>query len=855
MKRCSFFILSVACALALAANASASDLFPFVLPWDDASDSITNVSAWLDKPAGARGFVVARDGHLFTGEKRIRFFGVNVAFGGNFPTHDDAEKVAARMAKFGINCVRFHHMDTGTAPNGLLQNDRQTLDPESLDRLDYFIAQLKKNGVYANLNLHVGNEYPGMQKWDGAPSYFKGVDNFFPPMIEQQREYARALLTHVNKYTGAKYADEPAVAFVEINNENGLMMEWNNGSLDNMPDPYAAEFRKQWNDWLAKKYGRQDKLASAWNQGSEPVGRELLQPSGGEKITPWVFEKHGGAEGGAVTENLGDSWRFHVRVTKPGAENWHVQFNQAGLKIEQGKSYTVTFRAKSFEPHKIAVALSQAHEPWKVFSDARAEITTDWKNFLFTFSPNGSDNNARLVFTNLGSTTGDYFFADISLRPGGVLALRDGEKFGSVDFFKKNDTGSRTLAAQRDWNRFLFDTEAGYWPEMARFIKTDLKSHSLVFGSASGFSPWPVQAMLDVVDAHSYWQHPHFPHRQWDMNDWSVKNVPLAGEPDGGTLPGLALRRVAGKPFVVTEYNAASPNTFSSEAFLELCAVAGLQDWDAVLAFAYCHRKDQWDARKITSFFDIDQNPVKMATLPAAVALFLRGDIQPPAKASIAQTTLDGAIESLRTKGGSWVDASAYGIQREETFQHPVAMRIGSVEKFSTAEKSASPVIRSDNGELVWDTTARRMLIKTPRSTGVVGTLHAGETIDLGDVKITPGATMQNWATITLTVIDGSDFKTAKRILVTATGYAENTDMHWKDREKTSVTPDWGKAPSLVEGVPATISLPSNGKLQAWALDERGRRKGRVPVGNADGKASIKISPEQKTLWWEIATQ
>ena len=43
-------------------NAPAS-LFPFVLPWDDASPGVANVSAWLEKPSGKRGFIVARDGH------------------------------------------------------------------------------------------------------------------------------------------------------------------------------------------------------------------------------------------------------------------------------------------------------------------------------------------------------------------------------------------------------------------------------------------------------------------------------------------------------------------------------------------------------------------------------------------------------------------------------------------------------------------------------------------------------------------------------------------------------------------------------------------------------------------------
>src|SRR5258707_7867292 len=92
----------VATALLAPPVVRAAEMFPFVLPWDDASAGVTNVSAWLEKPAGAVGFVGVRDGHLNTGKGRIRFFGVNMAFGGNFPAHADAEKIAARMAKFGI---------------------------------------------------------------------------------------------------------------------------------------------------------------------------------------------------------------------------------------------------------------------------------------------------------------------------------------------------------------------------------------------------------------------------------------------------------------------------------------------------------------------------------------------------------------------------------------------------------------------------------------------------------------------------------------------------------------------------------------------------------------------------------
>src|SRR4051812_47597613 len=77
------FIASV-CVVAHAVDAAAAEVFPFVLPWDDAVASPTNVSGWLEKPAGAQGFVRVKDGHLFAGEKRLRIFGVNLAFGADF---------------------------------------------------------------------------------------------------------------------------------------------------------------------------------------------------------------------------------------------------------------------------------------------------------------------------------------------------------------------------------------------------------------------------------------------------------------------------------------------------------------------------------------------------------------------------------------------------------------------------------------------------------------------------------------------------------------------------------------------------------------------------------------------------
>ena len=247
------------------------DLLAFTVPWDDATDSITNVSGLLDPPAGRDGFIRVEDDHFVDGNgERFRILGVNMSFSANFPDHEDAGAVAGRLAKFGINCVRLHHVDTRRSPDGIWDADtetKQALDPDRLDRLDNFIAELKSRGIYVNINLKIGREAveaDGIPSPDALPRFDKGPDHFYPRLIELQQEYARDLLTHENPYTETQYVDETAVATIEINNESGLVFQWANGSLDDVPTPYEDVLQADWNAYLREQYADTEALRSAW---------------------------------------------------------------------------------------------------------------------------------------------------------------------------------------------------------------------------------------------------------------------------------------------------------------------------------------------------------------------------------------------------------------------------------------------------------------------------------------------------------------------------------------------------------------------------------------------------------------
>jgi len=860
--------------------AQSSSLFPFVLPWDDAAPSVTNVSAWLHKPAGKFGRVRAgADGHYYVGNQRIRFFGVNVCFGGAFPRKDQAEKIAARMAKFGINVVRFHHMDMQTFPGGIRARNvahTRDLDPEALDRLDYFIAQLKRNGIYVNLNLLVSRP---INAADGLPAEIESlgwkerhvVGFFHAPALELQKEYARKLLTHRNPYTGMSYAEDPAVAFVEINNENGLIHAWLGNDVDTLPKVFLDDLQRQWNTWLRQRYGATDKLRQAWGVQEEALGAELLVNNdfarGAER---WTLEQHEQAKATAtVSDDVPPALRgaksARVTVTQTSSQGWHVQFNQAGLKVQADRPYTLSFWAKADKPLSLSVNVGQAHEPWQHLGfNASAHLTPEWKPFRFVFNLTQNDDNARVNFSNLASQTASVWLAGVSFRPGGVVGLEANERIenGSVPAFQRSRFGERTVEAQRDWLRFLWETEDNYWQTMYRTVKNDLKVGSVVFGTIVRCSTPNLQARLDAIDTHAYWQHPQFPGRPWDPENWLVHNRSMVNEA-GGTLPGLALRRVVGKPHNVTEYNHAAPNTFSSEAYLLLSAYAALQDWDAIYAFSYSHRSDDWDTQRIPNFFDIDQHPTKMVTLIPAVAMFVRGDVKPAQQQVVVSLNKEDEVDMLRqSRAWELVHAGSVGVPNVTALMHRVAIAVGNgaVVRSSALRRDYQHNYIADTGELVWDLSDQGrgvVTVNAPKSKAVIG-YGGGKRFDLGGIIIEPGATRQDgWCAVSVTAMEGDISAGNSRWLITATGYAENTGMGWKSAEKNSVGRNWGTPPSLVEGVPARITLPlPAARVQAWALDERGQRRTSVPVqATPEGKAVISLGAQWKTLWYEVETK
>lgn len=849
----------------LCSSLFAGELVPFAPPWNDALPGPTDLSGTLPKPAGRLGYVHVKDGHLFSGTQRLRLFGANFTAGGCFPDHATAEQVAARMAKFGLNAVRFHFLEAVWGNPTLINypsGNWQNWNTDSLDRLDYFIAQLKARGIYTNLNLLVGryfglNDGVNPQIKDVAWKTAHAIGFFHAPHLEAQKQYARKLLTHRNPYTKLTYAEDPAVALVEINNENGLLHTWMEGDLDDLPEFFMKDLQAQWNAWLVKRYTSTAALAKAWNTRNDPLDAELLANAGlSQDLKSWMIEQHQGASVDASVEK----GAVVLRVRKAGTASWHVQFNQPKLAVKKGVLYTLTFRAAADQPRSIALDVMQAHDPWGDLGfSTRLALNKDLRAFSFTFMLNADDTNARLNFGNMNQEGAEFRFADLSLKPGGRIGLSEGETVEKSSVYAPKKAGTRTLTAEarQDWIRFLWETERAYWTAMRTCLKEELGVNALVTGTIVGTSTPHLMSTFDVTDSHAYWEHPQFPGASWDRTNWIVKNISMVDDPDHATLPRLAFQRVAGKPHLVSEYNHPAPNTHTGEAPLFIAAGAALQDWDAIFLYSYAHDDAKIKAGCIPDFFDFGQHPTLMANVPIASLLFRRADIAPARHAITIPLPAEKEIALIAQLGSAWnvLPTQQLGVDLKNALCRRIELDLSGKAPPVTVATPAE--LKSDTDEITWRLPTKNAGIFkacSPKTKLLIGHLDE-QTVNLGHgVEISIGKTLGGWCTFALTLLDGEAFDhNPRRALLVVTGYTENTAMGWKDGQKNTVGENWGRAPSLVEPLAAIVRVPYDGVLPViYPLDNCGQRGKPITATEEGASAEFQVGPPSETLWYEI---
>jgi hypothetical protein len=210
--------------------------------------------------AGEEGFISVKDGqfaHSKTG-KAVRFWAVN---GPPNKMDDPAElrRCARMLAKHGVNLIRIHA--------GYFNSDGE-VDLAKVQHAIDVVEAMKSQGIYTDFSVYWYSfispkpNTPWLQGYDGKKNPHAALI-FNPDFQKRYHEWWTALLTTPSKTTGKRLVDEPAVASVEMQNEDSLFF-WTFADK-NIPDAQMRIIEKLFGDWLTKKYGSLDAALKQWH--------------------------------------------------------------------------------------------------------------------------------------------------------------------------------------------------------------------------------------------------------------------------------------------------------------------------------------------------------------------------------------------------------------------------------------------------------------------------------------------------------------------------------------------------------------------------------------------------------------
>ncbi len=856
---------------------AAARVFPFPM------EGVSTWSLWENSrrpPAGCDGFIRAQGNDFVDGKGNVRrFLGINLYGPAQLCDRKTAEETARFLRYWGVSAIRLLPQYTWQ-----LRADKdfsKGIDPKLLDRFDYFFAQLKKNGIYATMNLHsartAGYRFADFRQ---TMKENKGLDNFDPVFIQHQKEYCHAIFNHVNPYTKLAYRDDPAVLSWEVNNECSLVGSWYHDNLwGKMTPAFRAEFTRQFNDWLKARYGDTASIRAAWKSQTPPRADDIPAAAWSSAAAfakvPWYTEGYdptttAAARKAAYHYDPADGGKVVIdgRIVR--------KFACIDVPLKAGDVYTVSLRIRSRQPGQAVLKVGQHGRPYASQGFIRTVKTgKDWQDVSLTSVAGVTEacNRVQVEFR----TRADYEIAAFSFRVGGDGGLRGDESLERRNILPQ---GNGSMARERDVGAFVLEAETRYWHEMMRYLREDLKAKQMVNGGTLDYGATYPQVAGDFLDNHLYYGGlAIFPGGKWNRKDWSIYNRALCVEPERGTFPRVFANRVFGRPYTISECSQMHQTTTAADFFPIFMAVSAFQNLSAVYSYAWTHQEDH--SYGPTMWLDMHGNAKYLAHWPAARNMFERGDVTSgftqPARVVSDQTCAAERARIIETgfaRGAQDVPMDPFAFLKAPTGTRFTDVKLLSTGVEGVAAQPAAAVqtgprrATSSTGEIAWDATAagrERFVVDTPRTKfisafgpkGTSQTFKDGTTVTLGD-------TLMNWAAISLTETK------PRQWLLAATGWQQPTGAvvqvyggkvlqpHEEPQalgKRITTCTAMGNVPFMCEGVRATVRIPVPAEVCVYVtpLDGNARTCGQARFFEPkDGFIEFPISEEFRTIWYRV---
>ncbi len=853
--------------------------FSFYLPEFDSS-SQTFLPSFPAYTITAAHRVKVQGEQFVANGKPIRFWGVNITAAAAFPPKDKAAGIAARMRKMGINLVRFHHLENNwSGLDGCIfnyVNGTRSLQAATLDRLDFFIAQLKKNGIYVNMNLNVSREFQpkdGVPGADSIPDFAKGVTLFDGYLQLLQKEYAEQLLGHNNPYTGLPLAEDPVLAMVEMNNENTLYGYWKDGLLRPFAQGGGLMWRHNslldalWREYLAKKYstpnGGQAALAAAWNKGASPSGTSQFLTNPGFETgianAPWSIELHETAQAtfeATTKEARTGKYSGRLSVSNVTGTSWHIQMKQSGFSLKKDSAYVVRFWVKSDKSATLSVSMMRDNAPYNWYGGTQVAVGTDWREVVFSFTANEDNNGFGRLSISPEQNTGNFWFDDFSLSPPSLSGLLPGEELvkGNIKRILWAERQQYTNGRMTDMADFYIEVQKSHFDDLKAQLQQNVGVLAPITGTNALVGPADVahQEDLDYIDDHSYWDHPWFPGQAWDPSNWLISNQPmLKSDRFNAITAAFSGLNLTNKPFTVSEYNHPAPNRWKVEMPVAMAAYGAFHGMDGVMFYEY-NGDFTWEPDVQESFFSINRDNSVMALFPSCAWAYRQGMIAAdPDPLKVEYARKDLGAQTKVDSDGRWGRYTPY--DKALLLTHSVrtnSCRSTNSSNFNDLPQASAGPFISTTGETTLDVQKGILTTETPGFCSVTGFLQDAPNTKAGDLTMVKST---DYGAVTWVSTVGTPLQTAKRSLLTISSKQQNTGMIWNGTQ--TVGNNWGSAPTLQNPLELTLQLNIKASsIKLYPLNNTGKEGvAQTILPNANGIFELNIKQaESKTLWYGI---
>lgn len=838
--------------------------------------------------AGSNGFVETDgNGNLqFADGTPARFVGVSIGGTACFPDSAAAIVEARRLRKLGVNLVRFRYMDysydwaTGVSILDV-ETGFRTLQPEQARRFDWFVYQLKENGIYSGLTLlsaRAPRPEDGFAEGvlDTVPWRGQGMQYLYPEAREAHKQVAREFLDHVNQFTGTAYRDEAAIAFVELLHRRAMntyhVLSWDAYEQAGAVFSWRMINRIDtlYNTWLAGKYGSTGNLADAWNI-EEPAGGypDLVQQGSfeGEFETKWTIGNTGAVSIFPILsqDSVPDgSYALTLRVSNSQGNIYNAYMRQS-VDLEFNKLYVLTFRAKTDNPEGRVVRAAMLGEQGQLSPGFNQPVQVNpwWEEHELGMLMPVQNSAPALLYFFFGDANGNLSLDDIQLREVSSVGLVDGENLENYSVQRNVWGQNPTLSPARfaDQARFYRDLDRNYLNDLYSFVRDTVKARQLIAGTeniwASTLNDVAAQRDMDLTLSGQGWDY------VWNADDtWHVINYSPLRQQWAGTTYSHGVFAESRKP-LITCFSTPFPNRYQAESMMHNPAYLLLQDWDGFIFDAWDenaanNRRDYIDS---ADWYAMRNNPVVSALMPS-VSHMIRNGLLSPARTTIRLQRTREQMDLFNRFRSVW---GAYGVPGGLSSLGMTVSRIVTdsldASEFTQAndfefESQAQGEVTSDTREIRWEYGRSLMSLNSPYLQAATGVLSQPGGLDLDFLEIN-AFSLNETATVLWVPLDSlQELDQPGRSLLTVITRAEPTGWQWADTTTASV---WGGGPMRLDPAHLQLDFKPSGNVKdvlVFPLNEKGQRPDGVPPlpvtrsGN-DFRVTIDQSVA-KAVWYSV---